>query len=243
MLPSLWVSRIKEQRSYVKLINNSSLQLHSVNVTLPDVALWVCIYIFGCLRLTYTNTPWLFFRLVNLIKNVTYAYFWSIPMWIEPNEFARQRNVWSAQAGEPRTSLFSLSKQALIFSEGWSPHQNLIWKWNLIALLSGSTVPISLFEGPYQYLAHYPITPLLVETGAQILVPPSLKYSTPSLFKLSNHILVWFYGANAIFTTHHVAYAGPASLQQMYPSANALMPHPTPRLLPESSVRFACMCV
>lgn len=94
---------------------------------------------------------------------------------------AVQMDVRSVQAREPPTSLFSLSRQALIFSEGWSTHQNLIWKWNLIALLSGSTVPISLW-GPYQCPSCYTVTSLLVEAGAQIrsylLWPiPPLPYS------------------------------------------------------------------
>lgn len=54
MLWSVWVNRMKEQRSYVKLINNSSLQLHSVNLTLPDLSVWVCIYMCGLSSHTQT---------------------------------------------------------------------------------------------------------------------------------------------------------------------------------------------
>lgn len=132
-------------------------------------------------------------------------------------------NVWSAQAGELQTSFFSLSKQALIFSEGWSPHQNLIWKWNLIALLSGSTVPISLWGtiSVYISLLHYPSAG---GNRCSDLVPPSLTYPTPSLFRLSNHTLVWFYAANTLFYCfHHVAKAGPTLLQQIYPIATPLL--------------------
>lgn len=98
--------------------------------------------------------------------------------WEQSQIMLRQMNVWSAQVGETQTSLFSPSKQALIFSEGWSPHQNLIWKWNLIALLSGSTVPISLWGiiSVSISLPHYPSTGW---NRCSDLVPPPLIYPTP----------------------------------------------------------------